>query len=99
MIDQSRAREIAVAWLWDHPAQGPTGPLELSVLDDSTLEIDFGWVFFYTSVLHRDTGDFKDVLVGNAPLIVDRRDGALRVTWTARPVEYYIDQYRRERAV
>jgi hypothetical protein len=66
-------------------------------LEEETLEMDFGWVFFYTSRLFRDTGDFKYALAGNAPMIVDRKDGSLHPTGTAHPVEYYIEKFRRRR--
>ncbi len=48
--------------------------LELCILDGRTRELDFGWLFFYTSKLFRETGDFQYALAGNGPSIVDRRD-------------------------
>jgi hypothetical protein len=61
----------------------------LYVLDDATIEMEFEWVFFYTS---------GHSVAGNAPVIVDRRDGVMHATGRVPPVEYYIDQYRRKRA-
>jgi hypothetical protein len=43
-------------------------------------EHDFGWVYFYDSSAHIETGQPSDALVGNAPLIVDKSDGKLYVT-------------------
>jgi hypothetical protein len=68
---------------------------ELVVLDEHTIDAEFGWVFFYTSRLHSETGDFHHALVGNAPYIVDRRTGELHVTGTAEPVEFYIERYQK----
>jgi Immunity protein 35 len=99
LIDQERATQIASKWLTENPARGRDGVLELCLLDDFTRELDFGWLFFYTSRLYRDTGDSQYALAGNAPLIVDRRDGTLHTTGTAHPIEHYIDRYRRERPV
>jgi hypothetical protein len=70
---------------------------ELALLEDSTLETEFGWVFFYNSVEFVRTGDMRFALGGNAPIIVDRSSGELTVTGTSHPVEHYIEQYRRSR--
>ena len=93
MIDQQQARQIATDWLMSRPTRGFDGLLELSILDQHTIEADFGWVFFWQSQPSLETGNFSDQLLGNAPLIVDRRDGALRVTGTAHPIEHCIKQY------
>src|SRR5262245_24620835 len=53
------------------------------------LEHDFGWVFFWGS------NDPSVLLAGNAPFIVDRKDGSLHLTGTAFPVERYIESYAR----
>ncbi len=96
MIDRDQARGIAIDWATAH-SDWANGTLGLCILDDRTRELDFGWVFFYTSKLFHDTEDFQYALAGNAPLIVDRRDGSLRVTGTALPIEHYIERYRQER--
>lgn len=53
-----------------------------------TLEREFaeGWVFFDNSARFQQTGAFRDGLVGNAPLIVDRDTGQIHITGTARYV-------------
>ena len=95
MIDREQAKKLAAGWLTTHSADGGAErPLELCLLEDDTMEANFGWVFFYTSRLYRETGDLRYAIAGNAPLIVDRVDGSLHVTGTAQPVEYYIEQYR-----
>ena len=58
-------------------------------------EHEFGWVYFYDSSRHLETGDARYAVVGNAPLIVDRNDGKLYATGTAHPVEHYLELYRR----
>jgi hypothetical protein len=58
-------------------------------------EHDFGWLYFYDSSGHVETGRASDALVGNAPLIVDRVDGKLYITGTAHPIEHYLQAYRR----
>lgn len=58
-------------------------------------EHDFGWLYFYDSSAHVETGKPADALLGNAPLIVDKVDGKLYVTGTAHPIEHYLQEYRR----
>lgn len=58
-------------------------------------EHDFGWLYFYDSSKHAETGEVGDAVVGNAPLIVDKNDGKLYVTGTAHPVEHYLELFRR----
>ncbi len=94
MIDQQKARALAEEWLVAHPATSSAGPIELCLLDAETIEAEFGWVFFYTSKLYMETGDFSHALAGNAPLIVDRDAGTVHVTGTAHPIEHYMNQYR-----
>ena len=61
---------------------------------NSVSEYDFGWVYCYNTQVFLDTGNYTHSLAGNSPLIVDRNDGCIYVTGTARPLEYYIAQYR-----
>ncbi len=67
----------------------------LHIVVVKTTEYDFGWVFIYNTKEYLETEDIKYSLVGNAPLIVDKNDGQLYVTGTARPVEHYVEQYRK----
>ena len=91
MISRSEAEAVASAYL--QQASSSTG-LELVILDNETLERDFGWVFFYDSKAHIESRSPRDVLAGNAPIIVDRNDGSVHVTGTAEPIERYIENYR-----
>ena len=86
------AREIAVRYIADK--QREIG-CDLILLDEHTMERDFGWVFFYDSKQHVDTGDFRFGLVGNAPIVVARADGQLHETGTAFPVEHYLKDFEK----
>lgn len=46
-----------------------------------------------------ETGDYRDMLAGNSPIIVDKQTGAVTVTGTAYPVEKYIRDYCNAKAV
>jgi hypothetical protein len=56
-------------------------------------EFPVGWVYFYDSAIHDETRSENHALAGNAPILVDRFDGSLHVTGSARPIEEYIERY------
>jgi hypothetical protein len=74
------------------PENAGRAPHRLAVT--RTDEYDFGWVYYYNSEEYKEFGDFLHSLVGNAPLIVDRATCKLYSTGTARPVEYYVEEFR-----
>ena len=66
---------------------------ELVVLEEKTLEKEYGWIFFYNSRRFLKTGDVNDMLAGNAPIVVNKRTGKLTWLGTAEPVENYVRRY------
>jgi Immunity protein 35 len=64
-------------------------PLQLT----KTQEEPFGWVFFYQAKEFLETGALNAMLAGNAPFIVNRRDGVIHVLGTAHPVDVYLKEY------
>lgn len=91
-IDQTAARKVAQRYV---AAAAQEIGVELEIVDKFTLERGFGWVFFYDSAKHLETGKISDAIAGNAPIIVDRNDGSVHETGTAHPVEHYIQVYER----
>ena len=65
------------------------------MIDEATIERPWGWVFFHTSKLWRETGEIRYAVAGNAPLIVEREGGKILATGTAHAVEHYIANYER----
>jgi Immunity protein 35 len=66
---------------------------EVVVQDELTLERTSCWVFFYQSREYVDEPKRGNLMVGNAPIIVDRDDGAVSLTGTAFPIEDYVRAY------
>ena len=63
----------------------------------SEQEYDFGWVFQWNSKEYVDSGNVLDAILGNDPLIVDRRDGHIYITWVVgrdHSWESYLEGYR-----
>lgn len=68
-------------------------PIDCVILEEQTIEKSWGWVFFYQSKAFVETGEFRKMLGGNAPIIVNRNTGELFHTGTAHDIEHYINQY------
>ena len=86
--DAQEARGLAERHLAELPE---SASIELAILDEHTMETEFGWLFFWNSKKYHETGEFQYALAGNAPLIVDRRDGSVHETSTAYPAEEIIE--------
>ena len=46
-----------------------------------------------------ETGELSAQLAGNSPFLIDRQSGALHVLGTAKPLESYLEDYIKEKAV
>jgi len=66
---------------------------DLAVIESSTMERPFGWVFFYNTREYLQTGNASAALAGNSPYIVNRFTGALVPVGSAHPVEFYLAAY------
>jgi hypothetical protein len=84
MLSYKKAKKLAETWIDLTTDEA----CEITLIEDKP----YGWVFFYNSKDY-DSNDISTHLAGNAPIIVDRIDGELRVTGTARPTEHYIQEY------
>ena len=91
MITLEEARNLVKAEISKPDPYCPD--LVLEIVDDATIEKEWGWVFFYDSEAHMRSGDIKDAIAGNAPVIVNRATGELVFTGTAWPVDKYIEDY------
>ena len=85
MIDHHTAATIARRHL---EREFPDGGV--AVDGSATMETERHWVFFYNTLAFLQTGELRDCLTGNGPLLVDKRSGVLRQAGTAHPVEHYL---------
>ena len=68
--------------------------IDVDLLEEETMHLDFGWVFFYQSREYLRSGNLSYALAGNAPIIIDRQTGQINETGTAYSVDYYIEKYK-----
>ncbi len=87
MISLEEAKELAVSCV----AKNYTHPI--AIIDGSTVERPFGWIFFYDSANYLRSGEVGKRLVGKAPIIVNRHTGTISRTSTAFSVEEHIEAY------
>jgi Immunity protein 35 len=104
LLNRQQADQLVATWLEQHEIATIDFGSALPRHDERHIqkivvvrvdEHEFGWVYFYDGSNHVQTGNVSDALVGNSPLIVDKTDGKLYVTGTARPIEHYLDEFRR----
>lgn len=84
-MDLQTATRIADDYVARFAGEG----VQFVLFPHDTIERDFGWVFFY------GPRDSSIKVAGNAPFIVDRKEGAIHVTGTAFPLERYLESYDR----
>jgi hypothetical protein len=104
MLNRQQADQLVAAWLEQHEIATIDFESPLPRHDELHVqklvvvrvdEHDFGWVYFYDGSSHVQTRKESDALVGNAPLIVDKVDGRLYIAGTARPIDHYLEEFRR----
>ena len=95
MLTQEEAKELVYACINAEDSYAEQ-TVELVIIDDETIEKEYGWVFFYQTKEYLKTGNIVDALVGNAPYIVNKYTGELIETGTANPIEVYIAEYESE---
>jgi hypothetical protein len=92
-VSKAEARQLALNFLQSREQEADD---EVVLLDDYTMEKPFGWVFFFDSKRHVETGDIRDAVAGNAPIVVTKTDGQVHVTGTAFPIEHYLKEFESE---
>lgn len=85
-MDIHQARALAAA----HVREGEhRDGFTAMIVDEDTVTLPWGWVFFYNSREYLETGDDLYTIAGNAPIAVTR-GGEIHETGTARPLEEYL---------
>jgi Immunity protein 35 len=65
---------------------------ELVIVDEETIEKDYGWYFFSASRKFLKTENISDMALGNGPILV-AKDGKITQFGTAYSIEHYVREY------
>ncbi len=68
----------------------------LIILEDSTIEKPYGWIFFYQSRTYLETGDASYMLAGNGPVVFVGDDRSIHRLGTALPVAEEIERFEHD---
>lgn len=69
------------------------------ILEEYTIELESAFIFFYESSIYLKSGDINDRLAGNSPILIEKETGAVHITGTAHPIEFYIENYEKTGSV
>jgi hypothetical protein len=90
-------REQAKAAVEQHlRSTGAVGDDEVVILDASTIERSYGWVFVYQSKRFLETGDIMDALGGNGPIVALRTSETLHPLATSASVDVSLRAFEDE---
>jgi len=93
MVDRETARQLVEKHV-NERYTGSNGPL--IVVDSSTREKPYGWVFFYCTKLWWETRDIRYLLAGNGPIIFDARTQRIHQLGTATHPDVQIRDWEAE---
>lgn len=89
MLTKEEARELAYS-------QIKNNRVECVIMDEYTVEEEFGYMFSYQSKRFAETQDWNDMLVGGGSIIVNKHDGSIHQIGSNRPGEYFAKKYLEE---
>lgn len=68
------------------------------LVEDRTIEKDWGWVFQYGTPEYLETRDVRFLVPGTGPVAVERANGALAFLPTSVPPDVALAEYERRRS-
>ena len=77
-------------------AGGTSGENDIAIDEERSSEYKWGWVFVYDSKKYIETGDPRYALIGNGPILFNRRSGEIRHTGSAHGIAHYVAEYEAE---
>ena len=87
MINKETAYNLALEYLNKNPK------LEIAILDDKTIETEYGWIFAYDSKKWVETkiGGYR--IVGNYPILVEKIDGSICIAYSCLREDATLEEY------
>lgn len=93
MIDRETAEKNARERLKEIPTEDAD---EILIIRELTIEKEYGWIFFYESKIHLETGNYRYSLVGGGPLLIEKSDGSFHYLGTRLDVDDAIKEYEKK---
>ncbi len=75
MIDLETAKKLAVEFLQSKNCRSNDD--HLVILEEHTVEKEYGWIFFYDWKYWLETRDYRYKALGNVPIVVEKYDGSI----------------------
>lgn len=97
MIDRAAAEAIAKNFLKSRNYNDAAG--ERVIVPEETIETPYGWVFFYVSEKYLETGDTSFLLVGAAPILVEKDTGSIQLLNPSLLVDESLKMYEEEKGL
>ncbi len=91
MITEEEGKQIALREI----AKIKPG-VDFVIIDSNTITKPYGWVFFYTTRQYHETRDFRYLIPGLPPIIINNFDKSHKFTGTAAHIDEYIKEYENE---
>jgi L-alanine-DL-glutamate epimerase-like enolase superfamily enzyme len=63
---------------------------EWVIIEDETIEREYGWFFFYQSREYMETRNFSKMLAGNCPFLIDKQGGMHETGSSAYSIDHWI---------
>ena len=97
MIDRETAYQIVLAAIQPPSLKMREGGDNLVIIETSTIEKDYGWIFFYNSKKYVETKNSRHFLAGNGPIVVEKADGSIHKLGSAGGAQHQIELYEAQR--
>src|SRR5262249_5374636 len=94
MIDRDAAKSLVLRYLSTRPCKHGS---RWVVLDDDTEEFDIAWMFCWTLERLTKPGHQGTGMVGNYPILVDKRDGLLYAWTMLEPLDRVLEKLRHDK--
>jgi immunity protein 35 of polymorphic toxin system len=94
MLTKTEALELVATML--RQMSTPDDPFV--VVDEETIETTYGWVFFFDSKKHLETGDHRYALAGNVPIMVNKHDATVEFFALYKSLSESIAEYESKQA-
>jgi hypothetical protein len=91
MITKDDAIEMFKNYLANKEAIRPAYTLVAMI--ESTIEFEYGWVFFHQGKEYLETRNVMDKLSDNFPVIINKYDSSMTLMGSAHPARTYLKMY------